>query len=717
MIATLFLVAASSTALSFTADRIAADRVTGAATATGNVVAVRSPYTMRSESLSKEADGTYKFGDPTYVTTCTNALGHTHWNITGGLTYKDNDHVEIKNVWLTFWEIPVIWIPWGYYPLGTDCGFSWMPGYTKRWGAFLLTKYRYHLLGDPSHPEDAYWLKAATHFDMRYENGFAFGEDFDWSLGNFGHGSFNSYYAIDNDAEDRYGAGIFRSGYNTAYWGSDVERDRYMFTLKHDWEPSERDIVRIRGTFLSDSYFMMDFRQRSFFSLRDSWLVYDNSGVFWEHLEDVFSFGVETSGRLNDFIGMTGRLPEAYFDVNPLPIGSTPFIYESQNKIGYLTRHYAEYGAGRHSLYGTNPGPWADYDAIRADTRHAVSAPIKTFDDVLSVVPRLGWRGTYWDHTGLTEYTGNNPVIETSDAVRSIGEAGATFAARGTADVNDTWVHMIEPYFDVLCQEAWYDGLGSDARPYVFDANDASLTWEDQFAGRSRALPYSYYGITPGVRNAWSKRDEKGNLRNIVDLDAYGAVQFNSTTYTYGSDLRRLAQPGEPNYGDNGAMFAPGARLRWSPDEDTLAGVRGEYDSDNNKIAYASAFFRQKLSADLSFRGAYDLRDHRYWDYSSTPRDLNTLARYHIIDLGMEHKVCHWLAWGPNVRWDLREQELDSVGAWIDYLTDCLGFRFSVEYINSFTTIDGFIYDEDWSFGFYIYLRCFGPGSGDVFKD
>jgi hypothetical protein len=83
----------------------------------------------------------------------------------------------------------------------------------------------------------------------------------------------------------------------------------------------------------------------------------------------------------------------------------------------------------------------------------------------------------------------------------------------------------------------------------------------------------------------------------------------------------------------------------------------------------------------------------------------------------MEHKVCHWLAWGPNVRWDLREQELDSVGAWIDYLTDCLGFRFSVEYINSFTTIDGFIYDEDWSFGFYIYLRCFGPGSGDVFKD
>lgn len=721
MITSIFFAAAvsasaASSELTFTADRIAADRVTGAAVATGNVVAVRSPYSLRSEYLAKDADGTYRFSNPTYVTTCTNKPGHTHWNITGELVYKDGDRLEVKDVWLRFYEIPVFWIPWGYYPLGTDCGFSWMPGYRSRWGAFLLTKYRYHLLGDETYSEGGSWLKAATRFDMRYKNGLAVGEDLGWGLGDFGAGSFTAYFADDKDAEDRYGFNGYAGAYNhMGFWGSDVKRERYIFTLTHDWEPTERDVVRIRGTYLSDSYFNLDFRQQSFFSLRDQWLSYNNSGVFWEHLEDSFSFGVETSGRLNDFIGMTGRLPEMYFDVNPLPLGSSPFIYESQNRIGYLTRDFAEYSAGRYSLYGTNPGPWADYSAFRADTRHAVSAPVRTLDDLLSVVPRLAWRTTYWDHTGETEYTGRKSVVEQGYSYRSIAEAGATFAARGTADIDEKWVHIVEPYLDVLGQEAWYGGLGRDCRPYVFDSLDASLAWEDQFAGRSRALPYSYYGITPGLRNAWSARDEKGTVRKVVDLDVYAAAQFNKASYTEGGDLRRLAEPGYPNYGRNGSMFAPGARLRWTPDEDTMAGIRGEYNSDDNELAYVSAFFRQKFSKDLSVRAAYDMRKHRYWDYSSTPLEYNGFAHFHIIDVGMEHTVCDWLAWGPMLRWDLRENELDSVGAWIDYLTDCLGFRFSVEYDNSFRTMDGFEYDEDWSFGFYIYLRCFGPDSGDVF--
>ena len=29
--------------------------------------------------------------------------------------------------------------------------------------------------------------------------------------------------------------------------------------------------------------------------------------------------------------------------------------------------------------------------------------------------------------------------------------------------------------------------------------------------------------------------------------------------------------------------------------------------------------------------------------------------------------------------------------------------------------MDGYHYDEDWSFGFYVYLRCFGADSGNVF--
>ena len=91
------------------------------------------------------------------------------------------------------------------------------------------------------------------------------------------------------------------------------------------------------------------------------------------------------------------------------------------------------------------------------------------------------------------------------------------------------------------------------------------------------------------------------------------------------------------------------------------------------------------------------------------------MARMQIVDLSATHQVCDWLAWGPHIRWDARENELDTVGCWIDYLTDCLGFRLIVEYDNDYTTIDGYTVEDDWSIGFYVYLRALGASSGDVF--
>ena len=709
MTTNMLLTAIASQVLTFTADRVAVDPVTKAAVATGHVVAVRSPYTLRAECLSKTADGKFMFPFPTYATTCTNEVGHTHWNVTGELEYQEHGYVVLRNAWLRFWEVPVFWLPYMYYPLETDCGFSWMPGYTSRWGAYLLTKSRYHLLGDTKYMDDTWWLTGATRLDLRYKNGVAVGEDLKWNLGSFGYGSFSYYHAWDEDY-DRYDWGEYSSNR-----GSDVNRNRHIATLEHVWDATERDVVRVRGTHLSDSFVSMDFWRRSLLSLKDSWVTYPNSGVFWEHLEDAFSGGLEVSGRLNDFYGMTGRLPEAYFDVNPLPLNVLPVNYESQSRIGWLTRDYAEYAAGIRSRYGTNPGPWADYKAFRFDTYHRLTAPFKALWDVLSVVPRAGYRGTYWSEAGSSDLVGWGPSTEEGKAFRSIGELGATFAARGTANIDETWRHVIEPYFDVLAQEAWLSGMDGGSRPYVFDNIDAALTWEDQFAGRARGLPYSYYGVTPGLRNTWAAADERGSFRQVLDVDAYVAAQFNAATHTEGGDLRRLAYPGYPNYGYHGGAFVPGARIRWTPDGDTTLGVRGEYDSDHNRIAYASAGLSQCVSSDLRYHAMYNLRRHRYWDFASTPVEEQGEARFHIAEIGFEHKICDWLAWGPRLRWDIRENEVDSVGGWIDYLTDCLGFRFIVEYENSFTTMDGYHYDDDWSFGFYIYLRCFGADSGNVF--
>jgi len=713
MIAALVLAAAQ--AMTFTADRIAADNVTHALSASGHVVAVAGPVTVRGERMTRDADGTMLFYDPVCATTCTNEVGHTHWNVTGEVVYREDDYVILRNTVLRFCEIPVFWLPYLYYPLGSDYGFSWMTGYTGHWGAYLLTRYAYPLLGDPERDESKWWLHGATRFDLRYVQGLAFGEDLMWNLGDFGAGKLGFYYAYDLDVKNDDKS----SSYD---WGSKLDTHRYSVTLDHRWEATERDTVWLRGMYYSDSYFREDFSRAAFLGWQNNVYSYDNSGVFWEHMENNFAVGAEVSGRLNEFYEMTGRLPEFYFDLNPMPLFGLPVNYETQNKLGYLTRDPAEYGnLSSSDPFSSSPGIWAKYKAVRFDTYHRLTAPFKTLDDFLSVVPRVGYHGTFWNESGDTDLTGSREAAEQGSLLRSIFEGGMTFAARGEGWVDDRWRHMVEPYLDALAQKAWYAGSGD--RPYIFDSTDASVMWEDQFAGRSRNLPYTYCGVTPGVRNAWEVLSEQGNLSQVVDFDVYAALQFGATSYLGEDELHKLAEVGYPNYGKSSCYVAPGARLRWQPSEDISLLARAEYDSDNSNIATADAGWQHTLCRDFKYNVTYALRDFRCWDYSSGAysetypeyADFNN-ARAHLIHVGFEHHACDWFAWSPFISWDIRDQDLDRIGSWFDYMTDCLGFRLMLEYQNSYTRADGYRRDDDFSIGFYIYLRAFGADSANFFR-
>ena len=198
MIATIFLLAATAT---MTADKIAVDNVTKASLATGHVKAKYGAVTVRSDRMERDAGGTMHFDSSTTATTCSNEVGHTHWNVSGEIEYKADDYVLLRDAWLTFYELPICYLPYLYYPLDTKCGFSWMVGYQGRWGGFLMTKYRYHILGDACHQDSTWWLKGATRFDLRTKNGIALGEDLKWNLGDFGAGEFKVYYAWDDDYE------------------------------------------------------------------------------------------------------------------------------------------------------------------------------------------------------------------------------------------------------------------------------------------------------------------------------------------------------------------------------------------------------------------------------------------------------------------------------------------------------------------------------------
>lgn len=710
--------AEESKKLTFVADRIAVDNVTGAATATGHVIAVEAPVTMRSEYLTRDIEGVYHFHDPTCVTTCTNEVGHTHWNVTGDVEYKGDHYAILRNMWVNFYELPILWLPYFYYPLDGECALRVMPGYMSRWGAYVMTKYVYDIAGDTKHQDNTWWMHGNTRFDLRYVNGIAFGQTLYWNLGDFGRGKFKIYYAWDENYDEyEYHGGLNER--NWGNWGSQVNRDRYAIELSHNWEPTERDIVRLKGSIFSDSFFRDDFFRENFFSIKNQWLGYEGNEVSWEHAESIYSYGASVSGSLNDFYGATAQLPEIYFDIAPQPIFDWLVNYESENRIGYLSRRFAEYGSGdKTNPFAFNPGYWADYGSFRFDSYHRFTAPMKTCDDVLSIVPRVAYRATGWNHTGEADLSGWDEAKRSCSMFRSIFEGGVTFASRGAGWIDDVWQHVVEPYFDVLAQKAFYAGESNGNRPYVFDSYDSSRMWEDQFAGRSRNLPYSYCGITPGVRNAWNYADEKGYVSQILDLDVYAAMQFNKAEYLGGDDFHRLAYADSPNYGKNNCYVMPGARMRWTPARDISFVGRAEYDPDYNRLAYADFGWKHEVSKDFSYYIKYAIRDHRWWDFSSTPYDPARMesdelnwAKFNTVDVGFTQHPIDWFAWSPFIRWDCHAGELDEVGAWFDYLTDCLGFRLLISYDNEYTRIDGYRRDDDWNIGFYIYLRAFGSGA------
>ena len=701
--------------LNVSAEVMAADRNTGALTATGHVRAVAYPVMVLTDEVRRDENGKWTFSDPSTVTTCTNTWDELHWCAHGKVDFLDRKYLLLRNMWFKLFDVPVLWIPVWYYPMDTDYGLRFMPGYTSRWGMYLMTKYVYPIVGDTN---EGHWgLKGNTRLDLRTENGVALGQNIYWSLGEYGTGKFRVYYAWDEDY-DRYRRHWNNSNkWNYQNWGSTVDYERYALTFDHEWEPTERDRVRLYASYLSDSQFSNDFLRPTLFSINGRYSIYSKSEAVWEHYENSWAGGLTFGGPLNEFYEGVSHLPEAYLDFMPMKIFNTPFNWESQSRFGLLNRDYGKIGSATTSIpFKYKPGPWADYQAARFDTYQRVTLPMK-FKDLVSVVPRIGYHGTFWSDSGIMAGPGEKAVSLDKAVARSIIEGGITFSMRGRADFDNGLTHIIEPYFDVLCQEAEYSGLHDGARPYIFDSVDASFDWLDQFAGRSRNLPYSWDGVVPGVRNTIMTKEYDGTSRRYFDIDIYGAVQFNDTEWTDGNKYHHLTKDvADPNYGKDNVTVVPGIRARWLPTKKTIFSMRTEYDFENNTLAYANVQWAQNWSDKLSSLLTFVRRNHRYWDYSSTmflPNRMKT-EDFNWPDLSylsfeMEYELCDQLAIGPEISIDCNEHELNAIGGWIDFRTDCLGFRFLINYVNDYERLDGSIYDHDWSFGFMIYLRAFGP--------
>jgi len=733
--------------LKFTGGHISANRQTGELSATGGVSATSGVFRFLGDEVHRNAHGLIDFGQNSTMTTCTNDTDHLHWRISGKapadwlpsgtFTFQDSMYtnetgevvhraITIRNMWGYWYDVPVFWAPFWYYPLDTNYGWRFLPGYTSRWGGYLLGGYVYNIVNEGI--PNKYSLGGSTYAQYRTKNGFAVGQTLRWNLKDFGKGKIKAWNAWDEDY-DRYKNHWTDSKYNYRNWGSDVERQRYRIAIQHEADFTERDYMRLQAQYLSDSHVLYDFfrrdRGRMMFPMNEAW---------YEHRENSWAVGANVSGPVNKFYGGTQRTPEGWLAIEPQPIWELPVNYESQTRAGYLNRDAARYSTAQTAFanfpyIGVN-GRGADYQAFRADTAHRLSLPMKLWD-VLSVVPRTSYRCTWWSDSGNrdTAYTtaSGDPIA------RHIFEIGATASARAKGWLNDNWRHTFEPYIDYSFQRANVSA-SSKNRYYVFDSYDRSVDWLDQFGFEGRGLPYSWHGIRPGIRNLFQRRDDKGVLRTVLDTDFYLAVPFEDEKY-YSWDyrgpdaihrtLRGRAREDEYGNYNRTACVVPGFRARYSFARNMSLSTRVEYDCDDERFAYADISFTHRVTDSFSWHATYTGRDHRIWDYLATESEQlsnGNTERWNweldnVINLGFRHDVCDWFAWSPFIRFEARRSQVDEVGVWFDFLTDCLGYRVELSHEDRFRRIDGSKSSSDDSITFYIYLRSLGPGSAlDLMK-
>ncbi|MDA3924305.1 MAG: hypothetical protein PF904_06390 [Kiritimatiellae bacterium] len=623
-------------------------------------------FFISAEEVTRDSDGT-TVAHKALVTTCTNHVDHLHWCVTGEVIYKENDYIKVKNAIPWLFGIPVGYMPYYYRDLDRHYGFRLVPGYTSKWGAFLLGGYVFNIYS--SERESGPVLDGITHLDYRTMRGVGVGQDLSWDLKRWGKGRFDSYYTLDDDPPN---------GLADHNWVSDVSEERYRFRLRHMADITPRDQFILRGTYSSDSEVAADFFKKD--NMAESIPM---NFVSWEHRENNWAGGAVVSGPLNDFYSSVSRLPEGWLNITPQPLFNTPFNYESQTRAGVMSRDaaYYENAAPAYMYY---PGDWANYNLTRIDSAHRVTLPFKV-KDVLAVVPRAGYHGTYYSDSELS-----------GDLDRHSADLGVEFSLRGTAELDNGYRHIFEPYLDYSYQPVTYEGDDKDGRIYMFDRLDRSNDWMNQFGMDGAWLPYTWHGVRPGIRNIWQKRNDDNVMRNVLSLDTYAAVQFNSE--------------GEQ---DQKGVSMYGTKIEYKPSEAVDIKFHGEYDPEDDKFAYVNFNTFYQLNKQLRLGGGYLGRDHEIYDYGTMAVNSWNRINENLVYGGFTHDINSTWSYSMYLRHDLRRNEMDEVGGYIQYSLDCLVFQLRTAYISGFDRVDGSERDDDYRVSLTMWFKAENKSSED----
>ena len=502
--------------------------------------------------------------------------------------------------------VPVFYYPYYHRDISSKANnFMFIPGYRSRYGAYVLSTYRWYL-GDLA--------DGIIHADYRAKRGPGAGPDVNLHLGQWGDATIKYYYQ--HDSRPDYSTNAFPQ------FGP-IPENRQRFYLGWQATPATNLNLKALVNYQSDPLFLHDFFEGDY-RANPQPNTFVEANKYWDN----WSLDALTTPRVNSFYDQVERLPDVKLTGYRQEVLDTPVYYDSESSVGWY-RDYDSYASSNtNGLYAGTNGFYAA-SAARADTYHQFTLPW-TFFNWLNLAPRVGGRLTYYSSQSYNSVNVTNG-LPSSDVYREVFNTGV-----GTSfKASQLWSDATNSFWQV-------DGLRHIIEPsanYVFVPDPSTPPAAlPQFDGQQPSLMLlpvdfpDYNSIDSidtqnvirfGLRNVLqTKRD--GQLEDLVNWnmmldwrldpksdqsslnDLYSQFVVRPRTWlTLESQVRYDIDRGDLNMSFHQVTFSPNDRWSWGIGHWYLReGTWGDYTWNGNDYITSTLFYR--MSDNWGVRAVHD---------------------------------------------------------------------------------------------------------------
>ncbi len=475
------------------------------------------PYFLSGANVTSISDNGYLVQNGTFTTHDSSKPDfHLHAR---RIRIYEKDRVIFQYVTAYVGNVPIFWWPYLYQSLDSAFSFTISPAYYSIWGPSLLTQVTFPIRDN---------IQGRLRLNYYGRRGAAIGFDptIEYGKDQSSTARIKTFYIQDQNPNLN----------QTSETRQDVPTGRYRLSLE-DRTNFTDDIYGIANlTKLSDPFVMQDFYQGEFRidPVPDNVVAVTKTNPF-------FTFtGIERF-QANEFFTTTERSPEVVLDIKRHALFGGPIFYEGESGFANLRLQFP-HDSGLEN-YGTN----------RWDTFHQLTYP-NTYFGWLSIVPRVGFRGTYYGKTwdlGSTTFippsnplvpdfilpppTSANPVKFDGDTFRTVFNTGAEASFK----ISRTWENVQSRAFGL-------DGLMHVIQPFTNFSyvkedgpNPTSILGFDRFepSTQLRAIDFPQFTSIDsidswtvwrvGVRNRLETRRDDQTI-TWLELDTFFDVNFDN---------------------------------------------------------------------------------------------------------------------------------------------------------------------------------------------